>query len=410
MRNMEYNSFELRELWEQLERDRWRDANPFAPDMELAGKVLGHPYSSDGDRDEALNLWVQRHQPCLFGRVAAAANAMHYCYLTDNDLRQSDEHVAKVIRAGILSWKRRSLRPTRAFSNPAHGFTLLVISPRVAYARPDGNLRRFAQKLRDIWNCPSGQAVHGAVHLETLYLEHPKDKSILKFTFSVDFFAAQGDGRWWQDHRIPGGIAFTANSAGHMRRYREWYNGKENQVEWLLKTAMETIEFAAETPYGRATWLKPLDNGRPIVERLACPFSDPDKLKDKLKGKDWTRYGGHLHTDHSIRSEFFDDRPEKSAQVKRTEFLQDFAYIFDPSAADHVRFIHGQNVSREEVINEVGDPEFFANIVGPKALRFDDGRTITTTGNPEVRQLLAQCAKWRMTEAELNEYVNVDSA
>jgi len=385
-------TFEIRELYLSLERDSWRDQHPFSEDVATASKLLNHPFATDGDREAGLSLWLQKRQPCLFGRIAAR-DFMHYTFITDADLLGCDQHIGSVIRAGVLAWKRRSLRPEVTFSTPAHGFMLVLLSDRLALARPDKQLSRLAERVRALWGCPSTTGSHGTVYFETLYLENPADRSVVKFTFSVDFFAAQGDGRWWHDHRVPAGIAFTANSVGHMRRYREWYEKRNGQVEWVLKTAMGTIDLATQTAYGKATWLKDLSNGRPVVDRIACPFADPSTVKEGLRNKDWTRYGGHLHTDHSIRSEFFDERPDKSPQVMRKEYLQDFAYLYDVAALDHVRFVAGQNVSREEVVSEIGDPESFSDIVGP---RVRSGGPM----HPEVRALLEACRAWELSESE----------
>jgi len=122
-------------------------------------------------------------------------------------------------------------------------------------------LRQFSQELLSLWGCRSTIEPQGQVHWEELFLENPNTGTYVRFEFSVDFFAAAGDGRWWHDHRIPGGVAFTANSVGHMRRYREWYEGKPDQETWVLETAMGTIARTAKTEYGQATWLRPLAEG-----------------------------------------------------------------------------------------------------------------------------------------------------
>ena len=131
---------------------------------------------------------------------------------------KSDQEIAKFIHGELTMWKRRSISPTEDFSTPAHGFVLLVASQRLAFAAPDANLMAFAEKVRELWGCVSSVADWGTVYWETLYLQNPVDNRIVKFHFSVDFFGAQGDGRWWRDHRAPGGILFTANSVGHMMR------------------------------------------------------------------------------------------------------------------------------------------------------------------------------------------------
>jgi len=218
-------TFELRDLYKTLEEDQWRkeEGNAFSQQLALVQEVLFHPFARDSDRIEAIELWLQRHQPCIFGRMAAATHGVHFCILTDEDIVTSDQHVASRIQDARLAWKRRSLRPAAGMALPAHGFMLIVASRRIALARPDANLHRLASKLRQLWGCESSETDHGTVSWETLFLANPNDDMFAKFTFSIDFFAAHGDGRWWHDHRAPGGFAFTANSIGHLRRYREWY-------------------------------------------------------------------------------------------------------------------------------------------------------------------------------------------
>lgn len=401
----------LKNLYGRLKEDTWRKkrANVFSKDMNTVHKVLFHPYATDSDRQTAIAAWLQRQQPCLFGGIAAAKDWMHYCFLKEEDFYLSDERITERIQEELLAWKRRSVRPRSEFSQPAHGFLLMVISPRLAIAAPDENLKAFAEKIRDLWGCTGTVEASGTTHWETLFLENPADGSVIEFTFSVDFFASQGDRRWWHDHRIPGGIGFTANSVGHMRRYREWYLALNHQDEWVLKTAMETIDKAAETPYGRATWLKPLaKGGRPFVDRLACPFVDPSKLKEQLQNKDWTRYGGYLHTDHSIRPEFFHEDPEPAAEITSTEYLQDFAYLYDAGSKDHGRFILGSPIAAEELTKLIGAPESWVKIRGSRLSGSRVKRSGTTKksaaavqGENEVRLLLKKCSRWALKSEEM---------
>jgi hypothetical protein len=54
-------------------------------------------------------------------------------------------------------------------------------------------------------------------HLEQIYLQKPDARmTTWKWFAGVNYFCAQGDKRWWQDHRIPGGMAFSVNSVGHL--------------------------------------------------------------------------------------------------------------------------------------------------------------------------------------------------
>jgi hypothetical protein len=411
---------DLRSLYLNLNLDDWRRSNPFSEDLGIAADVLTDPFATPGQRRLQLSNWLQGgdNQPCLFGRIAAAQETLHYCMINDEDiLTRSDQEISALIQAEVLAWKRRSLRPSEDVSRPAHGFVLSVASRRLAIAAPDAALLAFSHKVRDLWGCAGTQERAGETYWETLFLENPQDRSLWRFTFSVDFFAAQGDGRWWRDHRTPGGIMFTANSVGHMRRYREWYVGHvgQSQIEWALRTAMLTIDAAADTPHGRATKLKELsEDRRPFVD-IKCPFVDPDRLKSQIRDKDWTRYGGFLHTDLSIRPEFFRAAPEPSPDIADREYLQDFTYLYDPRERDHWRFMNGEPVAQQTVDEAIGTPDTWISIAPTRSRRSSDDRGpsgrmggalrpigATAAGDPaRIEALLKSGERWRMTDDEL---------
>lgn len=395
------SSYVVRDLMNRLREDEFRRSHPFSEDLKLVQDVLFHPYADDGDRELALRSWFQRQQPCLFGRVAAAMDTLHVHFLLDRDLTESDQHITGRIREGLSGWKQRSVSPGPTVSTPAHGFALVLASSRLSYAEPNDTTYQLALEILKLWGCRHTVEPHGDVYWEDLYLQNPKDKSYVKFSFSVDFFGAAGDGRWWHDHRMPGGFGFTANSVGHMRRYREWYEGKGDQNDWVLSTAMKTIAGAADTPYGRATWLRPLNNGVPFVPGVLCPFKT---VRSELEAMDWTRYGGHLHTDHSVRPELFRAAPEKSAALTREEWLQDFQYLYDPSSIDHVRFVEGVRVAESEVTREVGTPADFVRIKSPRTRPRTSGISDPEADrHAEVEALVGLCRSWDLSPQDLKE-------
>jgi hypothetical protein len=393
------STFVVRELFDALKEDRYRKTNPLSPEVERVQRVLFHPFADEGDWEEAMGSWFQRHQPCLFGRVAAATGTLHYQFITERDLLESDQHIAAKIHEGLKRWRGRSVAPHKAVSTPAHGFILVIASPRIALAEPDETMHRLSLEVLRLWGCRRTLEAHGNLFWEDLYLQNPSDKSYVRFSFTVDFFATAGDGRWWHDHRIPGGLGFTANSVGHMRRFREWYEGRTDQKEWSLATAMETIATAFDTPYGRATWLKDLANGQPLVSDVSCPFAS---TRRSLIDKDWTRYGGHLHTDHSVRKEFFRPEPEKSLGLQREEWLEDFQYLYDPTSPDHAQFMAGISASEEEVLTVVGAPRSYVKITGPRRRRPSAGISDTEVeGYKELDALVSSCQAWHLNESEL---------
>jgi len=345
--------------------DSWRVANPFSDDLETVNRVLFNPYASATQKRSAVSFWLQKFQPCLFGKIAAVQDTIHYCLIGDHDIqRKTDGEISDLIHRELLEWKRRALNPQ--VSAPAHAFLLLVYSPGLATAAPDNRLLEFARQVRYLWGCAHTNEPQGVVHWENLYLEHPQTHRFSKFEVPVDFFASQGDGRWWHDHRAPGGIFFTANSVGHMQKYREWYKDRTQQQDWVLQTAMLTIASAAETPYGKGTWLREIPSGGcPFVADIPNPFSQPEKLKVELRDKDWTRYLGYFHTDHSIRSEFFNLDPAIPSEIAEREWLQDFTYIYDHTDADHQRLISGVDASPAEIDKALGPVRTWHHIRGP---------------------------------------------
>lgn len=387
----------IRDLYGRLQEDNFRKSTDFTEEMELAQKVLFSTYSRFVDQRDITSWWIQRHQSCIFGQIAAAKGLIHYCFITDQDLQRSDQFIGQKIADALLQWKRRSYRPTANFSVPAHGFMLMVVSEHVARAAPDNCLLDFANEFLRLLSLDGT----GPVHWQNLYLKEPESDSCLKFTFTIDYFGAQGDGRWWRDHRVPGGIAFSANSVGHMIWYEGWYNGRPKKADWALRLAMETIADSAKTEFGRATWLKSLaKDGKPVVERLASPFPQPDAVSVKIRGHDWTRYAGFLHTDHSIRPEFF----QLSASPGGLDFSahqQDFTYLYDPTQRDHVRFVAGERISAAEVEAIIGPPEVYTALETPP-IQTDSSIDDRPT---EIREVFERCTGWQIDSTKIDEFL-----
>jgi hypothetical protein len=379
----------VKQLMQSLKADVWRKDHPFSSEINEANKVIVNRFATDIEKAKALALWLRSHQPCLFGRMAAAKGRMHYCILSDEDLYSSDSHIRAKIGQERLVWKQASLKNDR----PAHGFILLAASEKINLAAPDDNLYRLACRLRDLWGCVVDRDKYGNdVAWETLFLRDPTHQQYVKFTFSLDFFGAQGDGRWWHDHRVPGGIAFTANSIGHMARSREWYESKGPQIEWAVELAMLTVDAAAQTEWGKAIWLEDLKDGAP-ARGHGCPFKDSAAIKEKLRLKDWSYYAGYLSTDHSVRKELFRMDASVPGDVSR-KWLQDLTYLYDEKEPDRKTFMDGEVISEKDVFAEIGSPETWR--VMPVS-----GRVISRTAEQEqeILTLLSEMEnKWAPDE------------
>ncbi len=384
----------LRELHERLSGDSWRLSHPFNDDLLQANALLHNSAATEEEMTECVMLWCQRRQGCQFGMAAASQGRIHPCFLREEAIvGWSDEEISAKIAEERKLWKQRAaFEPERG----AHSFVIIAASPRVALAAPDKHLRAFADHVLELagWEPDRrGARRRNTVTSDYLYLRNPTDNEFYGFQFNVDFFACAGDGRWWHDHRFPGGVAFTANSAGHMMRFRHWYQRKDENEAWGLKQAMFTIQNAAPTKktdstdvreQGRATWLRALDtDGTPLVRQIGCPLA---KMPTALLGKDWTRYEGVLHTDHAVREEFFQDRQEPPTASK--PYLMDFTYLYDPSQADFQEFSGGRRFALADVLGEIGRPEDWTHRHGaPDRSRSDEQAAV-------VAEQLLKCQEW----------------
>ena len=384
------------ELFTRLSGDVWRVSHPFNDDMLQANALLQNTAATEEEMAECARLWCLRRQPCQFGKVAASEGRIHFCFLTEQAVSTwSDEEIVEKIAEEKQLWKQRAaVEPLRG----AHSFVLVVASPRVALAAPDQHLRAFSDRILELagWEPDRrGARRKNTVTSDFLYLKHPSDGSFYGFRFNADFFACAGDGRWWHDHRFPGGIAFTANSTGHMIAAREWYQGKDDGRAWALKQAMLTINNAMPTretdnadpsEQGRVTWLRSLDaEGKPLVHDSACPLA---KVPTTLEGKDWTRYEGVLHTDHAVREEFFLDR--EVAPTASKPYLMDFTYLFDEGQDDFVQFTGGKPLTSEHVFAEIGRPEDWTHRARKAVISRSDAEAIT------VAEQLQACHRWEV--------------
>src|SRR5206468_4659462 len=97
------------------------------------------------------------------------------------------------------------------------GFVILIISEQIARALPDRTVAQIAQTISSLYLLRDIRFDYA--HLDAIELELPgRDGSRWRWDVGVNYFCAQGDVRWWQDHRIPGGMALSMNSVGHMMR------------------------------------------------------------------------------------------------------------------------------------------------------------------------------------------------
>lgn len=329
----------IADIIEELPQDLWRAANPFSKDIQTCHDVLFRSDSSRAAMAKVLDEWLGTEQPCLFGRMEAKQHRLAYCLLTENDLERGDDHVRARIQEDRDIWKRS------ARHGGSHGFVIVAISPRIARATVGPELRRLARHLCDLY---LGRDELDQILLDDLILDIPTQgtREYRSWRVGVNYFSAQGDGRWWRDHRFPGGMAYSMNSVGHMARTRaETMVGRnsglaeacrdvprERLTYWALPTAMRTIGAPAEGST-RGTWLAgrgQFDEDRepPTYDQRHRAFG-PD-----LAGFSENRYLGRYHTDETIPSAYFDLSITDANGATLREDLY-FTYLHSPGDRDY---------------------------------------------------------------------------
>ena len=329
----------LMQLISCLESDPWRSRVGFSSDMEAALRTISD-VSSDADRSAVLSDWLQHYQPCLFGRIAAQRGLMSYCILTTADIEKGDAFVRDKIQASRTEWS------AAAFDGSKSGFLIAVVSPQLAEAKPNETVAAFARTLVGLYLHIDKQHVDfDKIYLDDLRLEAPlPGRPTWQWDVGVNYFSAQADCRWWNDHRIPAGLALSMNSVGPMvkstiqsqavsdleRRLNtecgERADSKLDSLDKALRMAMMTIDRAAETSSGRATWLLP-HPGSDSVPR--CPIKLPSALADK----NHCEYAGYYHTDVTLPSAYF--RPDVDRPSDQCTQQLDLTYL-NEAAADPI--------------------------------------------------------------------------
>jgi hypothetical protein len=343
---------DISNLYKALDEDKWRQRKPFEEVIEAASEQILAEGKTKAERIPILAKWLTTSQPCLFGRMAAGAHdLLSFCILTEADILEGDSHVRNLIRHYRLEWKRAALLGRKS------GFIILATSRRLTLAEPNLQLQNFALKLCTLYLrevVKPDQVHHERIRLE-IPAASPEDKPAwYEWRVGVNFFAAAGDGRWWHDHRIPGGIGFSMNSVGHMARSGALQNmatGKDNappskgrlpidSLAAALRFAMQTITKAEETISGKATCLRPISQDDYNALTPKCPFT----ASGALALKDYTTYDGWYDTDASVPSDYFRPDVERPASVKKRDL--NFTYLFDDSTEnpDHETMGQGEQI------------------------------------------------------------------
>jgi hypothetical protein len=326
--------------------------------MEPCQSRLFDPTTTRQDKADALTDWLgSKAQPCLFGRMAARKGWLSVCVLTEGDFAKGDEYVRQTIQEHRRTWKREAL------SGGKHGFIILAASKRLAQAEPGPALQSIALRLCELYLSESGldEVFHDSLDLR---IERGDPAQYRRWRVGVNIFAAQGDGRWWHDHRIPGGIAFSMNSVGHMARKLAEVAMRRNpplavkaarlpmeQLEtWALPLAVRTIDTASR---GRipGTWLLARD---PAAAGAVEVEERRRLVLGGLSGYNEDCYRGKYHTDQTVPAAYFDPGPDRPGGLPDHDLY--FTYLHRTSDPDFESMGLGEEILRTLDLEEAIEP------------------------------------------------------
>jgi len=321
--------------------DKLRTKRPFSEDISGTNSVLFNPAYDRKRKIKAYWNWLAKFQPCLFGRMAATQKKVFICILEENEvltMHKGDEDLRQTIQDHRQVWKRY------AIEGLSSSFVLLFVSRTLAFEEPSDRLKEMCRRLLELYMdvprvdddtiIPQREYVHLRVRTK-----EGKER-LLKFGTLPNVFCTQADGRWWHDHRTPGGIMITSNALGH-HLYSQSGTAElvEKQKLAGLEQAMRTISNAFRDPPAKRGRIKHCPATFLVPRRDAEP--GPAGMNTELAKNSPNFYSGYFHTDHLIPSAFF--KPDRDPENLKLYDDLSFKYIHDAEGdpQDHKELVLG---------------------------------------------------------------------
>lgn len=314
----------------------------FGEDIDATHRILLDPAVAVVDKEARLRQWLNRFQPCMFGRLGARnRQGIRYdmCWITRDDLLRGTVHVVGKIQRARREWKER------AAEGRAHGLLTVFNVVEFAYAMPGPALVELCLLLANLYLLEHAPVRADMMYAEAVPLRHA-DGSCETLKGGINIFYTSAHGTDNHDRRIPGGIVISVNAPGLLAN-----SFVKGGLAPDLESAIATVRnFAWASignggigrPSGRAascSWHN-LDPGRPAGE---CPMRHrPRHVPENFSTSD---YSALYHTDVLVPSRVMlhasCDAPRSEREVWSA---LDFSYL-SAAACDveheNFGFVHG---------------------------------------------------------------------
>lgn len=339
--------------------DRLRTTRRFSDDLAAVQSLLFNPDVPKLKKLAAYRRWLMDGQPCVFGRVAAKNENVFICLLEEQDIlrmRNGDPDVRDTIQDARQCWKRLALDGRHS------SFLILLLSPSLVTREPNNALKEICRKLMELY-MEIPRVEDDTIHTQREYVflrNRPGEPdTLVRFSTLPNVFCAQGDGRWWHDHRTPGGVMITSNALGHfvMSRSAARTISPRDRTQ-AIEHAMMTISNAF-APAKKNSGLKHC----PATRLHLRPAAEATPLAptSKMGGYSANSYSGFFHTDHLIPSVFFhpDRDPSKLSEYKELDLRYIHDALADPQS--HAELMLGERASAYDLRQNLNRLPDFVN-------------------------------------------------
>src|SRR3984885_3308193 len=92
--------------------DSFRPRHAFSPDIEAVQAILFNPKYDRQAKIRAYRGWLEKNQPCVFGKTAATNKKVYICLLEEHEIfrmARGDADVRDTLQDHRQVWKRLAL-------------------------------------------------------------------------------------------------------------------------------------------------------------------------------------------------------------------------------------------------------------------------------------------------------------
>jgi hypothetical protein len=307
------------------------------------------------EKKATLMRWFGRHQPCVFAKLAARANAhpaLDVCWIDDSDLDQGTDHVRQRLQEARATWKRR------AAEGRTSSLQVMFNSTRLAYAPPSPELVRVMLVLTGLYLREWAPLEADTICLDGIPLRRP-DGALQLYAASMTTFFTGAHLTRTHDHRVPGGVLLNINAVGH----HTWASHDVGRFP-TPTAAVRRSHDTARRSVGNGgighpdrlstTWhVRPGESNEPINSPRRPGYVPPDS--------DPERYGSLYHIDVTVSSLYADPAPLTGPSlppgIEKWTMMLDYFTTEDTPAYHNAALLHGIPITPDQAHGAPWKPE-----------------------------------------------------